>query len=86
VLLSPEREKDSEDPSEERPSGEEPHDRDVTPPPPHPPPPVLCVSSEPIGTVLNLNYFTEMCSGSEAGSYLWLIDFCITQLRLASNM
>ena len=20
------------------------------------------------------NYFTEMCSGSEAGSYLWLID------------
>jgi len=26
------------------------------------------------------NYFTEMCSGSEAGSYLRLIDFCITQL------
>jgi hypothetical protein len=26
------------------------------------------------------NYFTEMCSGSEEGSYLWLIDFCITQL------
>ena len=25
-------------------------------------------------------YFTEMCSGSEAGSYLRLIDFCITQL------
>ena len=25
------------------------------------------------------NYFTEMCSGSEAGSYLRLIDFCITQ-------
>ena len=24
------------------------------------------------------NYFTEMCSGSEAGSYLRLIDFCIT--------
>ena len=22
------------------------------------------------------NYFTEMCSGSEAGSYLRLIDFC----------
>jgi len=26
------------------------------------------------------NYFTEICSGSEAGSYLRLIDFCITQL------
>jgi len=26
------------------------------------------------------NYFTEMCRGSEAGSYLRLIDFCITQL------
>ena len=26
------------------------------------------------------NYFTEMCSGSEAGSYLRLIDFMITQL------
>ena len=26
------------------------------------------------------NYFTEMCSGSEAGSCLRLIDFCITQL------
>ena len=26
------------------------------------------------------NYFTEMCSGSEAGSYLRLIDFCITPL------
>ena len=25
-------------------------------------------------------YFTEMCSDSEAGSYLRLIDFCITQL------
>ena len=25
-------------------------------------------------------YFTEMCSGSEAGSYLRLIDLCITQL------
>ena len=24
--------------------------------------------------------FTEMCSGSEEGSYLRLIDFCITQL------
>jgi len=27
------------------------------------------------------NYFTEMCSGSEAGSYARLIDFCITQLQ-----
>ena len=26
------------------------------------------------------NYFTEMCSVSEAGSYLRLIDLCITQL------
>ena len=25
-------------------------------------------------------YFTEMCSGSEAGSHLRLIDFRITQL------
>ena len=25
------------------------------------------------------------CSGSEAGSYLRLVDFCITQLRLESN-
>ena len=25
-------------------------------------------------------YFTEMCSGSEAGSYLRLKDLCITQL------
>jgi len=27
-----------------------------------------------------LYYFTEMWSGSEAGSYLRLIDLCITQL------
>jgi len=27
------------------------------------------------------NYFTEMCSGSEAGSYLRLVDSCITQLK-----
>jgi len=26
------------------------------------------------------NYFTEMCSGSEAGSYSGLIDLRITQL------
>ena len=30
-------------------------------------------------------YFTEMCSGSEAGSYLRLIDLCITKCRLESN-
>ena len=27
------------------------------------------------------NHFTEMCSGSEAGSYFRLIDSCITQLK-----
>ena len=27
------------------------------------------------------NYFTEMCYGTEAGSYLRLIDSCITQLK-----
>ena len=27
------------------------------------------------------NYLTEMCSGSEPGSRLRLIDFCITQLQ-----
>jgi len=27
------------------------------------------------------NHFTEICSGSEAGSYLRLIDSCITQLK-----
>jgi len=27
------------------------------------------------------NCFTEMCSGSEAGSYLRLIDSCITQIK-----
>ena len=41
----------------------------------------------PVGSDLELeggeaavNYFTEMCSGSEAGSYLRLMDLCITQL------
>jgi hypothetical protein len=29
----------------------------------------------------DVNHFTEMCSGSEAGSYLRLIDSCITQLN-----
>ena len=27
------------------------------------------------------NHCTEMCSGSEAGSYLRLIDSCITQIK-----
>jgi len=31
------------------------------------------------------NYFTEMCSGSDQGSYLRLTDFCITHSSLASN-
>ena len=31
-------------------------------------------------TGMFLQYFTEMCSGSEAGSYLRLTNFCITQL------
>ena len=26
------------------------------------------------------NYFAEMCSGSEEGSYFRLIDCCVTQL------
>ena len=26
------------------------------------------------------NYFAEMWNGSQEGSYLWLIDWCITQL------
>jgi len=49
--------------------------------------------SEPVdptalGQVLNWhssqfknNHFTEMCGGTEAGSYLRLIDSCITQLK-----
>jgi len=32
------------------------------------------------GVEFKNNYFTEMCSGSEAGSYLRRIDCCITQL------
>ena len=31
--------------------------------------------------VQNQIQFTEMCSGSEAGSYLRLLDSCITQLK-----
>ena len=30
--------------------------------------------------IVKNNYFTYMCSGSEAGSYSRLIDLCITQL------
>ena len=32
-----------------------------------------------------LNYFTEMCSGSEEGSYLRLLDFVSFNSRLESN-
>ena len=46
--------------------------------------------SDAASTVLHVPYSLdrvsgfgpEMCSGSEAGSYLRLIDFCITQLRV----
>ena len=42
---------------------------------------VLHVPAEsPLVTPKENNYSTEMCSGSEAGSYLSLTDFCITQL------
>ena len=34
----------------------------------------------PISRRFKINYFIEMCSGSEEGSYLRRIDFCITQL------
>ena len=30
---------------------------------------------------LAFNFFPQMCSSSEAGSYLMRIDFCITQLE-----
>jgi len=30
---------------------------------------------------LKNNHFTEMCCGTEAGSYLRLIDYSITQLK-----
>jgi len=33
------------------------------------------------GLVFKNNHFTEVCSGSEAGSYLRLVDSCITQLN-----
>ena len=32
------------------------------------------------------NHSTEMCSGSEAGSYLRLIDSCITQLAVPKEV
>jgi len=32
------------------------------------------------GSQFKNNYFTEMCSGSEEGSYVRLIDLCTTQL------
>ena len=43
-----------------------------------------CCLTHPLAGIeiseLQNNYFTEICSGSEAGSYLRLIDLCITQL------
>ena len=33
------------------------------------------------GRHIDCNHSTEMCSGSEAGSYLKLIDSCITQIK-----
>ena len=43
---------------------------------------VLYVPSKPDSrrSQLKKNCFTEICSGSEEGSYLRFIDFCITQL------
>jgi len=42
---------------------------------------VICSGSGFVQTECDqCNYFTEMCSASEAGSYLRLIDICITQL------
>jgi len=40
----------------------------------------LVVPSEPVQLLFRNTYLTEMWSGSEEGSYLRLIDFCITQL------
>ena len=33
------------------------------------------------GSQFETNHFTSMCCGTEAGSYLRLIDACITQLK-----
>ena len=47
---------------------------------------LLLFRSEAVGQDGNIlrefknNYLTEMCSGSEAGSYLRLIDVCIAKL------
>jgi len=44
-------------------------------------PSVTQVSSpKPYASGFKNNHSTEMCSGSEEGSYLRRIDFCITQL------
>ena len=42
--------------------------------------PLAAVAKVRIPSQCKNNYFTEMCSGSEEGSYLRLIDVCITQL------
>ena len=38
-------------------------------------------AAQDLRTMVENNRFTEMCSGSEAGSYLRLIESCITQLK-----
>jgi len=64
----------------------------VPPPPPDGGPQVCLGDREGIrgpcvskGGQFKNNYFTEMCSGSEAGSYLRPIDVCILNSRLESN-
>ena len=42
--------------------------------------PLFCTGDTAATNLQGGNYFKEMCSGPEAGSYLRLIDFCITQL------
>jgi len=42
--------------------------------------PLYASPSPAILVIIRLIDFAEMCSGSEAGSYLRLIDLCITEL------
>jgi len=39
------------------------------------------VTQVPVSSQFKNNHSTEMCSGSEAGSYLRLVDSCITRLE-----
>ena len=41
----------------------------------------FCSASSNTRACTENNHFTEMCCGTEAGSYLRLIDSCITQLK-----